>query len=116
MASNSVWVECNPNPAGRKTGDCVVRAVALALGISWDKAYALLCAKGFGIKDLPNNDSVWTSVLRDNGFTRTAIPDSSTGDTRVLGMAGAHMTPAIAAGTAWAGTPPATDSLRSSSV
>lgn len=32
----------NPNPVGRRTEDCSVRAVAKALGISWDDAHDLL--------------------------------------------------------------------------
>ena len=29
----------NANPLGRKINDCTVRAISLALGESWDRAY-----------------------------------------------------------------------------
>ena len=25
-----MWIRCNPNPLGKTTGDCVVRAIAIA--------------------------------------------------------------------------------------
>ena len=72
----SRWVHYNPNPDGRGKDDCAVRAIAKALGIGWDKAYTLLTAKGFTLKDLPNANHVWGSVLRENGFRRYAIPNT----------------------------------------
>ena len=72
----SRWIHYNPNPDGRGKDDCAVRAVAKALGIGWDKAYTLLTAKGFTLKDLPNANHVWGSVLRENGFKRYAIPNT----------------------------------------
>ena len=73
---NGVFVEYNPNPTLRRVGDCAVRAVAAALGIDWETAYALIAANGFQMGDLPSSDSVWGSVLRQNGFYRAAIPNS----------------------------------------
>jgi len=70
------WVEFNPNPAGRSVGDCAVRAVSRALNISWDKAYALLAEAGFLMKDMPSSNGVWGAVLLQNGFKRSAIPNT----------------------------------------
>ena len=72
----SRWVHYNPNPDGRGKDDCAVRAIAKALGIGWDKAYTLLTAKGFTLKDLPNANHVWGSVLRENGFKRYTVPNT----------------------------------------
>lgn len=69
-----MWVYWNPNPAGRRVGDCAVRAVAKALDIDWEKAYIRIAVNGFQMNDMPSSDSVWGSVLRQNGFNRTAIP------------------------------------------
>lgn len=69
----SVWVETNPNPRGRRVGDCAVRAVSIALDIDWESAYALLVAEGFAKADLPNSDSIWGNVLRHHGFKRAVI-------------------------------------------
>lgn len=64
----------NPNPRAAKVGDCAVRAVAKALGISWYEAYTLLAAEGLEQCDMPSANNVWGAVLRKNGFRRAAIP------------------------------------------
>lgn len=70
-----MWVRFQPNPAGRNVGDCAVRAVAKALNISWEDAYAKIASNGYAMGDMPSSDSVWGSVLRQNGFYREAIPN-----------------------------------------
>lgn len=70
-----MWKEYNPNPTGRKVGDCAVRAVAKALDIDWETAYLLIMANGYGMGDMPSSDSVWGSVLRQHGFYRMSIPN-----------------------------------------
>lgn len=70
------FVEWNPNPVGRKVGDCSVRAVSKALDISWETAYALTTANGFAMGDMPSSDSVWGAALRQNGFYRKSLPDT----------------------------------------
>ena len=71
-----MWIEFNPNPTARKVGDCAVRAVAKALDTSWEEVYWLLAINGFEMGDMPNGNSVWGSILRQNGFKRRSIPDS----------------------------------------
>lgn len=71
-----MWIEYNENPAGRRVGDCAVRAVSVALGVDWERAFALLAINAFQMGDMPSSDSVWGSVLRQHGFYRTAIPDT----------------------------------------
>ena len=66
----------NPNPAGRSVGDCAVRAIAKALGISWEGAYNKIADAGFRMADMPSSDSVWGAVLRQNGFYREALPNT----------------------------------------
>lgn len=68
-----VWSRYNPNPLGRSVGDCAVRAVAKALNVDWNRAFVLICLKGFVMKDMPSSNSVWGSVLHDNGFERESI-------------------------------------------
>ena len=70
------YIFSNPNPKGAITGDCAVRAVAIANDMSWDLAYDILTDYGFQLKNLPNADSVWGSVLKDFGFKRRSIPDT----------------------------------------
>lgn len=70
------YVEYNPNPTGRRVGDCAVRAVAKALDISWEEAYAKIAAYGYAVGDVISSDPVWGGVLRTNGFKRAAIPNT----------------------------------------
>ena len=68
--------EWNPNPTGRRVGDCAVRAVARALGVDWETAYLKISVNGYAMGDMPSSDSVWGSVLRQAGFYRTAVPNT----------------------------------------
>lgn len=71
-----MWKYLNNNPTGRTVGDCAVRAVSVALGIDWESAYDLIASAGYDMGDMPSSDSVWGAVLRQNGFYRSAIPNS----------------------------------------
>lgn len=71
-----MYIYYNPNPAGRSVGDCAIRAVAKALDIDWEDAYAMVSANGYRMGDMPSSDSVWGSVLRQNGFYRQNIPNT----------------------------------------
>ena len=66
----------NPNPVGRNVGDCSVRAISKALGTDWETAYILIMINGFSMGDVISSDAVWGSVLRQNGFNRSVIPNS----------------------------------------
>lgn len=72
-----MWQEFNNNPTGRRgIGDCSVRAVSVALGISWEQAYILIAAAGFSMGDVISSNSVWGAVLRQHGFTRYNLPQT----------------------------------------
>ena len=62
-----MFKEYNPNPVGRRVGDCAVRAIAKALDTDWESAYLMLTANGFSMGDMPSSDSVWGATLRENG-------------------------------------------------
>lgn len=67
----------NPNPRNRKgVGDCTVRAVSKALGISWNTAYLDLCVQGYLLADMPSSNMVMNSYLHGNGFSKHVIDDS----------------------------------------
>lgn len=72
----SRWRKYNPNPAGRSVGDCAIRAIAAALGVDWETAYAMITENGFQMGDMPSSNSVWGSVLRQHGFRRYALPNT----------------------------------------
>lgn len=65
----------NPNPLGKRVGDCTIRAISIALNRSWNSVYCELSLYGFTLKDMPSTNSVWDAMLRDHGFKRYAVPD-----------------------------------------
>lgn len=71
-----MWTYFNNNPLGKRTGDCVIRALSIALGCTWDEAYLALSAYGFEMKDMPSSNPVWGSFLQENGFRRAVIPNT----------------------------------------
>ena len=71
-----MFTEWNPNPVGRRVGDCSVRAIAKALDVDWETAYAMIASNGFAMGDMPSSNSVWGAVLRQNGFKKQVIPNS----------------------------------------
>lgn len=70
------WKEWNPNPLERVVGDCVIRALSKALNTDWESAFVKVSANAYEMADMPSSDSVWASVLRQNGFYRKAIPNT----------------------------------------
>ena len=70
------WAEYNPNPKGKRTGDCTARAICKATGQDWDSVYCAVCAVGFSEKEFPSTDSIWGAYLRSLGFRRRIIPDT----------------------------------------
>ena len=70
------WKQFNENPAGRNVGDCAVRAISVALDVDWETAYAMITKNGFLMADMPSSNGVWGAVLRQNGFSRYAIPNT----------------------------------------
>lgn len=71
-----MYVQYNENPRRNlRAGDCVIRAISIVTGESWDKIYAELCVEGFYIGDWGNQNGVWDGYLRSKGFTRHICPN-----------------------------------------
>ena len=70
------YIYFNPNPEGRFVGDCVIRAISMALNQSWEKTYLDICQKGLSMHDMPSANRVWGAYLKDCGFTKHVIPDN----------------------------------------
>jgi hypothetical protein len=65
----------NPNPSGKETSDCVVRALCKATGKDWDEVYRGLFEIGFELKVMPSADPAWKTYLdRVEGFKYCKIP------------------------------------------
>ena len=70
-----MFVKYNNNPVGANAGDCVIRAISLATGDSWEKIYTALCVEGLAYGDMPNANAGWDNYLRSIGFKRNVCPN-----------------------------------------
>lgn len=71
-----MFIQANLNPQGKRTDDCVVRAIATALDIDWNSAYTMLSAHGLKMADLFSKNYVWGDLLITLGFRRQGIPNT----------------------------------------
>ena len=69
------WIFYNPNPKLSFVGDCVIRALTLACGQSWDRTYLQISTQGYILKDMPSSNMVWGIYLKNQGFKRYIIPN-----------------------------------------
>lgn len=71
-----MYLYYNDNPRDNyDAGDCVIRAISIVTGKSWDEIYTALCAEGFYIGDWGNNNGAWDWYLRSLGFIRHICPN-----------------------------------------
>ncbi len=70
------FIEFNKNPLNKRVGDCVIRAISLALHETWDTVYIDIMLEGFALKDMPSANYVWGSYLHRWGFDRKTIPNT----------------------------------------
>lgn len=70
------FISTNPNPKRKYVGDCVIRALSIALDKGWRdvfKEMSILCMIEC---DMPSSNQIWGEYLGENGFVRHAIPDT----------------------------------------
>ena len=71
-----MYLHYNKNPRGNyRAEDCVIRAISIVTGDSWDSIYAALCAEGFYLGDWGNVNGAWDWYLRSKGFKRYICPN-----------------------------------------
>lgn len=70
------YIYFNPNPANKRVGDCVIRAISKLTNQSWSATYLAVTLKGYELYDMPSSNNVWAAYLRDCGFRRFVIDDS----------------------------------------
>lgn len=71
-----MFIKYNANPYGRRTSDCVIRAISVLTGQTWDETYLDIMIWGFYIKDMPSVNNLWGSYLRWRGFRQIRLPDN----------------------------------------
>lgn len=69
------WEYYNPNPAGKRVGDCVIRAICKATGKDWQTVFAELMVKACALCDMPSANYVWGAYLKSMGYRRHLIDD-----------------------------------------
>ena len=63
----------NPNPSKQICGDCVVRALSIALEEEWTLIYDDLCELGRHIYRMPNDKDCFKTYLTRRGFKRIGV-------------------------------------------
>lgn len=71
-----MWIKYNANPVANRVEDCAIRAVAVALDISWEYAFDLIAKKAKEMGNVMHSNAVFGSVLRQHGFKRFIVPNS----------------------------------------
>lgn len=70
------WISYNPNPEHKMTIDCVVRAVSIAEGISWEEAHKALSDKARAEADMPSVNPIWADYLKEKGYDLFGLPNT----------------------------------------
>lgn len=70
------FIYYNPNPSGKAAGDCTVRAISKATGMSWQETYLALAIQGYLDGNMPSANAVWGAYLRKIGYTRHIVQDT----------------------------------------
>ena len=64
----------NANPKGKKTDDCVLRAISTATGKTWDEVLKELTVFALKYKLMPNDDKCYGRYLESLGWRKEKQP------------------------------------------
>lgn len=67
------YISVNPNPLGSYVGDCVIRALSIALDKPWTETYIDVCIHGLMLCDMPSSNYVWGDYLKQSGYKSSTI-------------------------------------------
>lgn len=70
------YVYYNPNPHGKYTEDCVIRAISRLFDLTWDEAFIELSSQAFMDKSVLTVDNIWGNYLMIKGFTMYPLPNT----------------------------------------
>ena len=70
-----MYIHYNPNPHGKRVGDCVIRAISKVIDKEWCEVFIVLCLQGLLVSDLPSSNHVWGAYLKSQGFRRSLVSD-----------------------------------------
>ena len=66
--STDTFTYVNANPLNKKAGDCVIRALCLATGKTWEQTYTELFNIAMNLKTVAIGDETYKEFLKQNGF------------------------------------------------
>ena len=67
----------NANPKGKKACDCVIRAISVALGQTWEKTYREMAELGIKMGFILNEKHVEEAYLKSKGWEKMKEPRKS---------------------------------------
>ena len=79
----------NPNPSGKRVGDCVIRGISFLTSQDWEKTYLGITLQGYEMFDMPSSNAVWAEYLRRRGYRRDFCKDNPHG--KFLLATGSHV-------------------------
>lgn len=71
-----MWIKYNANPVANRVEDCAIRAVAVALDITWDDAFDQIADMAKSMGAVMHQNAAFGAVLRKHGFRRYIIPNT----------------------------------------
>ena len=71
-----MWIKYNANPAKKQVPDCVIRAVAVALNLSWLQVSDELYEVARSEYSVTCDDHVWGRYLYMRGFRPFLLPEN----------------------------------------
>ena len=71
-----MWIRLNANPAHRRVGDCVIRAISTATGKPWVEVYDELHLVGRNVYDMMSSNETWGLYLYRMGFEPFILPQA----------------------------------------
>lgn len=79
------FVNKNVNPKGKKTGDCVIRALSVALGLDYYRVYGELYELSLKLGFIVNDKRVEEKYLVQSGFIKHKQPKKPSGKKYLVG-------------------------------
>ncbi len=71
-----MFIRVNLNPYSLDTGDCVIRALTLALNYNWFMVHDELCFLSRKMADMPSSNRVWKTYLINKGYKETQVENT----------------------------------------
>ncbi len=85
-----MFIKLNLNPFGRDKGDCVIRAITLALNYNWFMVHDELSFLSRKMGDMPSSNEVWKTYLTQKGYKEEFVENTCPRCLTVDGFARSH--------------------------